>query len=98
MKHRLCLAVLLTAVSPAVLVAQDALPWSPADGKPNVKIHAAGKLDKGPVVEVTGKDGEKTTTLVLVLDKPKVPSHQYMLKGRVKYEGVAGDGYLEMLN
>ena len=98
MRSHPCLAVLLVIASPAAVLAQDALPWAPAEGKPNVKIVPAGKLAKGPVVEVTGKDGEKTSTTVLVLEKPKVPSHQYMLKGRIKYEGVKGPGYIEMLN
>jgi hypothetical protein len=90
--------VLLVTASPAAVLAQDALPWASAEGRPNVKIVPAGKLAKGPVVEVTGKDGEKTSTTVLVLEKPKVPSHQYMLRGRIKYEGVKGPGYIEMLN
>lgn len=48
-------------------------------------------------VKVTGKN-EKTSTTVLVVEKPKVPSHRYKLVGQIKYEGVKGAGYVEMLN
>ena len=35
---------------------------------------------------------------VLICNDPPVSSHQYMVSGRVKYDGVVGDGYLELLN
>jgi hypothetical protein len=48
-------------------------------------------------LELRGGD-TRTTTTVLVLTKPKVPSHQYRLLGQIKFENVVGDGYVEMLN
>ncbi len=46
---------------------------------------------------VTGS-AEKTVTTLLVLDNVKVPSHQYRLSGKIKFEKVQGDAYIELLN
>lgn len=37
-------------------------------------------------------------TLVLAIDKPAIIGAHYALKGQVTYDGVEGDGYLELLN
>lgn len=37
-------------------------------------------------------------TLVLTIDKPAIQGAHYALKGQVAYDGVEGDGYLELLN
>jgi hypothetical protein len=95
--RNVCLVLPLLALSAAQVSAQDPLPWQPVEGKPNVKLHPAGKLQPGPVLEVTGGD-DRTTTTLLELKDPKLPSHRYMLTGRIKYDGVAGQGYIEMLN
>ena len=39
-----------------------------------------------------------TSPTILIVDNPKVPSHQYRLVGKIKYQDVTGDGYLEMLS
>ena len=49
-----------------------------------------------PGIEISGAEASKSATRVLVCDEPNVSSHQYVLKGQVKYEDVSGDGYLEM--
>ena len=46
----------------------------------------------GASVEVRGP----ATQQILVLDSPAVTGDHYALGGNVSYEGVAGDGYLEM--
>lgn len=46
-------------------------------------------------VEIHGEAGQTLTTIVQV-DNPPVASHQYVVRGRVKYEDVAGTAYLEM--
>jgi hypothetical protein len=55
---------------------------------------------KGPAdqeaLEVTGAAGISTT--IAVLNDPPISTHTYVVRGRVKYEGVAGDGYLELWN
>lgn len=56
---------------------------------------------KGPrqelAVTVTGAAGKSTTKLV-DCDVPKFATQDYLVCGKVKYEGVEGDGYLELLS
>ena len=50
-----------------------------------------------PAVKIVGSDTSSTSQLV-ICDAPSVTSHDYIVRGRVKYDGVQGDGYLELLN
>src|SRR5262245_24656481 len=50
-----------------------------------------------PAIQVTGAAEGSTTTIVLCIDPP-ITSHHYVVRGQVKYEGVAQNGYLELLN
>ena len=50
-----------------------------------------------PAVTIVGSDTSSTSQLV-ICDAPPVTSHDYIVRGRVKYDGVMGDGYLELLN
>ena len=56
---------------------------------------------KGPngeaAIEVVGSEKASSTPLI-ACDAPEFSKHQYVVRGRVKYEGVVGDGYLELLN
>ncbi len=56
---------------------------------------------KGPnreaAIEVIGGENA-SSTLLITCDAPEFSTHQYVVRGRVKYEGVVGDGYLELLN
>jgi hypothetical protein len=88
---------LLLVISPAPLDAREALPWLPAGNRPRVTVHPAGKLADASVVQVTGETGPTSTT-VLEVDSPEVPSHRYVLRGRIRYEGVEGAGFVEMLS
>ncbi len=91
--HPIALALLLVSV--ATVMADTDLDWPAQDKLPkNVTLHAAGKLDKQAVVEVKAP-ADKAVQLLEVAD-PKVPSHRYMLKGKVKYKGVDKDAYVEM--
>lgn len=49
----------------------------------------------GDEIEVHGQEGP-TNTMVIAVDDPPVPSHQYLLKGQIRYAEVAGVGHLEM--
>src|SRR5262245_42021546 len=89
--------VVLLLMSSPLLHAQEPLPWSPAKNNPRVTVNPDAKVADGPWIEVKGTAGPSSTT-VLQLDHPDVPSHRYVLSGRVRYEGVEGDGYVEMLN
>ena len=69
------------------------LPWKeklPA----NASVVGAGA---DQLVTVTGS-ANPTNTVVLDLQNPSLPHHQYLLKSKIKFENVKGDGYLEMLN
>src|SRR5271170_5943985 len=101
--HPLLILTLLSALSadepPAAKPAADqavTLELSAPD-----KAGPQAKAAKGPkdqtAIEVTG-DAEASTTTIMVVEDPKVTSPQYVLKGRVKYEGVKGAGYLELWN
>ena len=88
------------------LVSSNTTPLASTGGKfafrTIAEIGTQAKEVKGPsgetAIELTGLEDERTTTEVATCDEPKISSHQYIVKGRVKYEGVVGDGYLEMWN
>lgn len=97
MTRHLWIVLALLGASAGRSAAEEPLSWLPVDGKPHVKLHAAGTLAAGAVIEVNG-GSQRTSTTVLELKDVKVPSYQYVLSGRIKYDGVEGVGYVEMLN
>ena len=81
---------------------------NPADNAPVkmpfrnlAEMHANAALAKGPdgenAIEVTGLK-ERTVAELIVTDSPKITSHQYVVRGKVKYEDVIGEAYLELWN
>jgi hypothetical protein len=48
-----------------------------------------------PAIEVTG-GATLTTTTLIICENPAISSSDYVVRGRVKYDGVVGDGYLEL--
>jgi hypothetical protein len=50
-----------------------------------------------PAVQITGGSAA-TTTAIINCPAPELSSHTYIVRGQVKYDGVAGDGYLELWN
>jgi hypothetical protein len=48
-----------------------------------------------PAVEVIG-GGTPSTTTIINCGEPAISTHRFAVRGKVKYEGVAGDGYLEL--
>jgi hypothetical protein len=73
----------------------------PLDLLPPNDLPAAAAAAKGPsdqpAVEVIGGPAPSTTT-ILIVSEPSISSPHYAVRGKVKYEGVAGDGYLELWN
>jgi hypothetical protein len=67
----------------------------PVEGEKNVAVTQGPAAE--PAIEVTGQPGGSTTTVV-ICDEPPLASHDYLVRGRVKYDGVSPDGYLELLN
>lgn len=71
------------------------------------QLKADGELKSGEVVTVDGQDqpvlhfvgdGMPHTWEVFTLSAPGVTRPQYALVGKIKYQDVTGDGYLEMWN
>lgn len=93
MKASLALLVLLTATN--VSWGDDEMfPWSKIDEK----APWPPRIEKDGTILVKGNPNAPLSTTILIVDNPKAPSHQYRLVGKVKYESVDGDGYLEMFN
>src|SRR5580765_2845475 len=70
----------------------------PDDGKERCKMVEGPDNSAGrPAIEVHGETSPTLTTIAEV-NKPPVESHQYVVRGRVKYDRVAGVAYLEMWN
>jgi hypothetical protein len=63
-----------------------------------------GSLAQGLEVQPDGslslvsKAGEGLTVTLVEIANPGITRDQYMVRGRVRYRGVVGDGYLEMWN
>ena len=87
---RLLLAGLCLLSFPAASFAQEAIPWPKSDD-PRVALEADGTI-------VVQGDPKPTQTRLMVIEKPAIPGHQYRLIGKIKYVGVEGVGYVEMLN
>lgn len=69
--------------------------------RPAAEIGSNVELTKGPdgetALQVTGTD-KKSVAEIIVKESPAITSHQYVVRGKVKYEDVAGDAYLELWN
>ena len=93
------LTVIVSTMSASSIWAADSevnLDFSPVE---EMGGHATSV--KGPngeaAIEVIG--GEKASSTVLInCDAPELSTHQYVVRGRVQYEGIVGDGYLELQN
>jgi hypothetical protein len=50
-----------------------------------------------PAIKVTGGSALRTTTIINC-PAPAIETHQYVVRGQIKYESVSGGGYLELWN
>lgn len=59
-----------------------------------------GSLPKAPFacLKITHSNGEPLTVKLLEVSKPAITTKLYALTGKVKYQGVQGKGYMEMMN
>lgn len=53
---------------------------------------------EGDVLRMANESDEPMTKTILEIEAPRITRDEFALIGRVKYENVEGDGYLEMLN
>src|SRR5579872_34248 len=68
----------------------------PQPGQEGYRTISDGASEAGQTdVEVQGQAGQTLTPIVDIADPP-VSTHRYCVRGRVKYENVAGTAYLEM--
>lgn len=98
MRHIATLTLMfLLTVEPSQAVEQDhALPLlMDNELASNVKIATGPNAQSA--VEVIGETAKSTTTIVNC-PAPAISTHDYVVRGQVKYEGVTGDGYLELWN
>jgi len=97
MTRRLWIAAVISLALPAAGRTDEELPFVAVDQLPvTAKLLPAGQAAEVPAVQVTGPAALPVT--ILDVADPKVPSHHYMLRGRVKYESVESTAYLELLN
>jgi hypothetical protein len=93
------LTVIVSTTSASSVLAVDSdvnLNFSPVE-----EIGVRARSVKGPdgesAIEVEG--GEKpSTTQLIACATPEFATNQYVVRGQVKYEGVYGEAYLELLN
>jgi hypothetical protein len=87
--------LVLIQLSPAA-EKRDVLPLLPAA---ELSANAKETTDPAgqPAVQVLG-GSEKSRTTVVNCPAPQISSDDYVVRGEVKYEGVAGEGYMELLN
>jgi hypothetical protein len=59
-----------------------------------------GTLPQTPFdcLKISSSSGQSLTAQLLALPDPAITTNLYALTGKVKYQGVAGQGYLEMMN
>lgn len=91
----------LFALLPAQhLFAGDGVPLEfrapPADQK-RYTLEVPEVAGGGSIAVVHGGE-QKTSTTVAIVENPSVTSHHYVVRGRVKYDNVAGTAYVEMLS
>lgn len=69
--------------------------------RPVAEIGASAKLTRGPdgevAIQVVGAE-KPSVAEIIVTESPKVTSFRYVVKGKVKYDDVVGDAYLELWN
>ena len=76
------------------------LDWAQFKGDKRLagQVLSANKDRPGAVLHVVNKSGIPRTYVLGVFEGPKIGGSQYVVTGRMKYEKVAKQGYLEMWN
>src|SRR5262245_39901377 len=70
--------------------------WDPAAARPGMRVLPPSAEAAFAQLEVSPEPG--VPSRLLTIERPKITSARYALRGRVRYEGVEGEGYLEMWN
>ena len=94
MKPALLFCIVAAMISSAAQGAAPDLSWS---ARRNAGALPEGEL-VGESLKLENVGAQPKTFRLLVLPQPGITSPAYAMSGQLKYEGVAGTGYLEMLN
>jgi hypothetical protein len=78
-------------------VAEQTYRWTEVFADAELPAGASVNPANGSLV-ITGEAGVTQTVSLLTIDDPAVDGINYGLSGRVAYQGVEGEGYLEMWN
>src|SRR5207237_7871329 len=95
----LLMTVLILSLPVATNLANDdgvPLPFVPPDQREANTSPAKGPAGQDAIEVTSG--GKASTTNVAILESPPISTDRYLVRGRVKCEQVAGDGYLELWN
>ena len=95
---RATLGLLSVAIAGVAIAAQAPdLAWEVLQQEGRVRAGAVVAPAAGTPFHALKVEGQGSAS-VLVFDKPSVKGPRYALTGQVRYEGVEGDGYLELWN
>ena len=62
----------------------------------DIELPAGAELSAEGALQVRSTSSEGSTITLVEIDAPGVTGDRYVVEGRVRYEGVEGEGYLEM--
>lgn len=97
------MCLLLAATATLARADESKAPPKPMEGGVSVDLSHPGegveklKIGNADALVIHGGDGE-TTRQLCEIAKPPVISPRYLVKGWLKYDDVAGDGYVELWN
>ena len=57
-----------------------------------------GKEGQPDALEVVNTESQEKLFALATLEPPKIESRTYVIRGKIRYQAVEGDGYLEMWN
>ncbi len=91
----LSLAAAFRADGQTVLAEYD---WAQAVSRQPILGGEVRSADGQPILLVANTNRAGLRTQLLVIERPPITGNTYVLRGEVKYDGVEGDGFLEMWN
>lgn len=104
MRQTILFVLPVLCLARTVLAADDGAPLSfqnPAEsGSERYKLVKGDRpgASPGESAEIQGQEGQESLAKILEVTNPPVASHQYVVRGRVKYDNVQGAAFIEMWN
>jgi hypothetical protein len=91
------LGLALVAAPASAMSVVSELSWSDLERAGRIEAGEVTADASGPILRIAGS-GEAKTVRIVALEQPGVTSATYAITGEVRYDGVVGRGYLELLN